>query len=181
MNMTAERVFLDDIVRTFRKTKALADGALAQVAAGDLHRAIDSDANSLAVLMLHVSGNLRSRFTDFLTSDGEKPDRDRDREFVAAGWTADALFARWQEGWEVALETIEALTPEDLTRTVYIRAEAFLVIEALNRAATHTAYHAGQIVLLARHFAGVGWRTLTIPRGQSAQAVGSYKQDAERV
>ncbi|MQA28959.1 MAG: DUF1572 domain-containing protein [Luteitalea sp.] len=177
--MNELRTYLDDVVRTFRKSKALAEGALAQMSDDDLRRAIDPDANSVATLMQHLSGNLRSRFTDFLTTDGEKPDRDRDTEFTANELSRDALLSRWQAAWEVTLAAIAGLEPHDLARTVHIRGEAFAVVEALNRAATHTSYHVGQIVLLAKHFAGPEWRSLSIPKGQSANyAVGKYKQQA---
>lgn len=170
-------VYLRDVVRTFRNYKALAAGALAQVADADLHTLVDPDANSIAIVMKHVAGNLRSRFRDFLTTDGEKPDRDRDAEFeMPAQASRDELLASWNSGWTTALSTIEALTPEDLERTVYIRGEAFAVVEALNRSATHTAYHVGQIVFLAKHLAGRDWKTLSIPKRQSAQySRGAFK------
>ena len=177
--MDALDLYLTDIARTFRKFKALAEEALAQIPDEDLRRAIDPDANSVAVLMQHLSGNLRSRFSDFLTTDGEKPDRDRDAEFEAGDLSRDALLSRWNAAWAITLASIGRLGPRDLTTTVYIRGEAFAVIEALNRAATHTSYHVGQIVLLAKHFAGPAWRSLSIPKGQSASyGVGNYKQDA---
>ena len=136
------------------------------------------DANSIAVIVKHLAGNLRSRFSDFLTTDGEKPDRDRDAEFDMAERVSRAeINAWWEDGWAIALASLESLTPEDLERTVTIRGEPFLVLEALNRLAAHTAYHVGQIVLLAKHFAGPNWKTLTIPKGQSRQyATGTFKQ-----
>ena len=158
-------VFLDDILRAFRNYKALGDGALAQVADADLHTLIDPDANSIAIIVKHVGGNLRSRFTDFLTTDGEKPDRDRDGEFeMPERASREQVLAMWNSGWHVAFSAIESLTPADLERTVYIRGEAFIVPEALNRSVTHTAYHVGQIVLLAKHFAGPKWKSLSIPK-----------------
>ncbi|MEO8260540.1 MAG: DUF1572 family protein [Acidobacteriota bacterium] len=168
--------FLNDIVRTYRHYKALGDGALAQVADANLHTLIDADANSIAIVVQHVAGNLRSRFRDFLTSDGEKPDRDRDAEFEMPEERPRAqILAAWEAGWSVALASVEALTPADLDRTVSIRGEAFLVAEALNRSITHTAYHVGQIVTLARHFASSEWRIMSIPRRQSAGASGDFK------
>jgi len=171
-----ESAYLLDLARTFRQYKRLGDGALAQVSDENLHTLVDPGANSIAIVMKHVAGNLRSRFTDFLTSDGEKPGRNRDGEFeMPATMSRDELLASWNEGFAITLAAIEALRPEDLDRTIYIRREAFLVVEALNRSVSHTAYHVGQIVYLAKHFAGPHWTTLSIPKGQSAQATGAYK------
>jgi len=169
--------FLRDIVRTYRNFKALAEKALAQVSDEQLHTTIDPDSNSLAVIVKHVGGNLRSRFTEFLTADGEKPDRHRDSEFeMPDRATRDQMIAGWEAGWSAALGAIEALTPEDLDRTVHIRHEAFLVVEALNRSVTHTAMHVGQIVMLAKHLAGPKWKSLSIPKGQSAAfGTGAFK------
>ena len=170
--------YLKDVVRTFRNYKALGERAIAQVTAdADLHKQIDADSNSLAVIVKHVAGNLRSRFRDFLTSDGEKPDRHRDGEFeMPERASRDQIVAWWNDGFGTALASIEALTPEDLDRTIYIRGEGFLVPEALSRSATHTAYHVGQIVYLARHLASPNWKSLSIPKGKSAQAaVGDFK------
>jgi hypothetical protein len=169
---------LTDVIRTFKQYKRLGDKAIAQVPDAHLHTEIDPGSNSVAVIVKHVGGNLRSRFRDFLTSDGEKPDRDRDREFEMPEQAArEQILEWWNRGWAVALGSIEALVPEDLDRTVTIRNEPFLVIEALNRSIGHTAYHVGQIAYLARHFAGPAWHTLSIPKGQSAAvaARGDYK------
>ena len=169
--------YLKDVVRTYRHYKTLGDSAIAQVADADLHTLVDPDANSIAIIMKHVAGNLRSRFRDFLTSDGEKPDRDRDAEFeMPEPASREQILADWHAGWSVTLASVESLTPPDLERTIFIRGEAFLVVEALNRSITHTAYHVGQIVTLARHFAGSRWRILSIPRRQSARfAQGDFK------
>ena len=169
--------YLRDVVRTFKNYKTLADKAIAQVAADDdLHVQIDPESNSIAVITKHVAGNLRSRFKDFLTSDGEKPDRNRDSEFeMPEAMRRADLLKRWDEAWAIALGSIEALTPEDLDRHITIRGEAFLVPEALNRSATHTAYHVGQIVYVARHLASGTWKSLSIPKGQSGQAGGDFK------
>jgi hypothetical protein len=169
--------YLTDIVRTYRYYKTLGEGAIAQVRAdADLHMLIDADSNSIAIVVKHLAGNLRSRFREFLTTDGEKPDRDRDAEFdVAASVTRGEILAWWNEGWTIALQAIEALTPDDLVRTITIRGEEFLVMEALNRLATHAAYHVGQIVYLARHFASPNWTTLSIPKGASQLAKGEFK------
>jgi uncharacterized protein DUF1572 len=169
--------YLRDVVRTFKNYQALGAKAIAQVPADDdLHKQIDPDSNSIAVIVKHVAGNLRSRFSDFLTTDGEKPDRNRDGEFEMPDRVSrDEVLAWWNEGFGIALASIEALTPEDLDRTVFVRGEAFLVPEALSRSATHTAYHAGQIVYVARHLASPNWKSLSIPKGQSAAAGGDFK------
>lgn len=170
--------YLRDVVRTFKNYQALGAKAIAQVPSdADLYKQIDPDSNSIAIIVKHVAGNLRSRFTDFLTTDGEKPDRNRDGEFeMPERVSRDEVLAWWNEGFGVALASIEALAPEDLDRTVFVRGEAFLVPEALSRSATHTAYHAGQIVYVARHLASPNWKSLSIPRGQSAAAArGDFK------
>ena len=159
-------LYLTDVVDQFRKLKALADGALAQVRDEDLLTALDPESNSLAVLIQHMAGNLRSRWTDFLSSDGEKPDRDRDSEFEVAGDASRAgLMDRWEEGWRCLFQALVALDEEDLAMTVLIRAEPHSVIKAINRQLTHYGYHVGQIVFLAKHFAADGWKTLSVPRG----------------
>jgi uncharacterized protein DUF1572 len=163
-------LYLQDIIDQFRKLKGLADGALAQVRAEDLFTSLDPESNTLAVLIQHMAGNMRSRWTDFLNSDGEKPDRNRDSEFVVAqGTTREALLDRWQEGWRCLFQTLAALTEEDLALTVLIRAEPHSVVKAINRQLTHYGYHVGQIVFLAKHFASDHWRTLSVPRGDSRQ------------
>jgi hypothetical protein len=163
--------YLQDAIRGFQNYKALGDGAMAQVPSdADFDRTLDADSNSIAVIVQHIAGNFRSRYRDFLTTDGEKPDRDRDREFETHGRaTREGVLRDWNEGWAVVMSALGALTPADLDRTVTIRGEAFLVLEALNRSLTHTAYHVGQIVFLARHFASPNWRSLSIPKGESAE------------
>lgn len=157
--------------------KTLGERAIAQTADADLHRQLDPESNSIAIVVKHLAGNLRSRFTDFLTTDGEKPTRDRDREFEMPDLVLrDEMLTWWDSSWAIALGSIEALTPADLERTVHIRGEAFVVIEALNRLMTHAAYHVGQIVYLAKHFAGPGWSTLSVPKNRSAEATGQYKK-----
>lgn len=169
--------YLRDIARTYRNYKALGERAMAQVSDADLHTLIDPDSNSIAIIVKHLAGNLRSRFSDFLTTDGEKPTRNRDAEFEMADQASRAEMMQWWESsWKVTLDTIDALTPEDLDRTVYIRKEAFLVVESLNRLVTHTAYHVGQIVFLAKHLAGSKWTSLSIPKGRSADAKGEFKK-----
>ena len=167
--MDIRAVYLKDLVRTFRLYRSLGDRAIAQVRAdADLHRRIDPDSNSIAIIVKHVAGNLRSRFGDFLTSDGEKPGRNREGEFdVPDQVPREEILKWWDEGWTIAMASIEALTPEDLDRTIHIRGEAFPVVEALNRSVTHTAYHVGQIVYLARHLAWPDWKSLSIPKAKS--------------
>lgn len=170
--------YLGDILRTYRNYKALGEKAIAQVHRDeDLHVQLDPGSNSIAVIIKHLSGNLRSRLRDFLTTDGEKPDRQRDAEFeMPERVLRTELLRWWDEAWAIALGALDALNPEDLERTIYIRGEALLVIEALNRNATHTAYHVGQIVYLARHFAAQDWKSLSIPKGKSAEyAKGDFK------
>lgn len=178
MGDAIEASCLSDLLRTFRNYKALGDGALSQVSDTDIHALVDADANSIAVITKHLAGNLSSRFTNFLTTDGEKPDRERDAEFeMGEPVSREAVVAWWENAWGTTLASLESLVPEDLGRTVTIRGESFLVIEALHRLATHTAYHVGQIVFLAKHLAGPRWKSLSIPKGQSSRyARGTFKQ-----
>jgi hypothetical protein len=163
--------YLEDLKRTYRGYQSLADRALAQIRNdADLHRAIGPESNTIAIIMKHVAGNLRSRFRDFLTTDGEKPDRNRDLEFeMPAPLSRADLFQGWHDGWTIAMQEIEALTPADLDKTVHIRGKGMLVVEALNRSVTHTSYHVGQIVYLVRHLTWPDWTPLTIPKGKSGQ------------
>jgi hypothetical protein len=159
--------YLSDALETFRSYKKLAEKATAQISDEEFFRAIDAEANSIAALTKHLGGNLRSRWTDFLTADGEKPDRDRDSEFVAEGDTRESLTAFWEAGWRALFGALEALTPADCGRTVKIRGEDYTVVKAINRALAHTAMHVGQIILLAKHFRGSDWETLSIPKNKS--------------
>ena len=164
-------VYLIDVLRGFHNYRALGEGAMTQVPSdADFDRMLDPDSNSIAMIVQHIAGNFRSRYRDFLTTDGEKPDRYRDREFEShSRATRESVLREWNGGWAVAMSALEALTPADLDRSITIRGEVFLVVEALNRSVTHTAYHVGQIVYLARHFASPNWRSLSIPRGHSAE------------
>jgi Protein of unknown function (DUF1572) len=163
-----EQHYLDDTLVQLRKLKTQAERAIAQLDDGQLTAVLDPEANSIAVIMRHMAGNMRSRWTDFLTSDGEKPDRNRDDEFVVPEETTRAnILAWWEDGWTRVLDAISSLRPEDLARTVTIRGEPHTVIEAINRQVSHYAAHVGQIVLLAKHYAGPRWETLSIPRGRS--------------
>lgn len=165
---TLARQLLDDYAVTFRKQKELAERALAQVDDAAFFAVLDAESNSLAVIVQHVAGNQRSRWRDFLTADGEKPDRNRDGEFeLAPGATRADVMARWDEGWSLLFDALAGLAPDDLLRTVTIRGEPHSVLQAIDRQLVHYAQHAGQIVLLAKHWAGPAWRTLSIPRGRS--------------
>lgn len=160
--------YLDNVRREYRRLKDLADRALAQVSDEDLFHVPDPMSNSLAVIIKHMSGNMRSRWREFLTSDGEKLDRHRDREFVIGeGDTADALKLAWEEGWAHALGALDSLEPGDLSRSVTIRGEPHSVVQAIQRQLSHYASHVGQIAYLSRSLAGEEWKSLTIPRGQS--------------
>ena len=160
-----EQDYLDDCVLQLRKLKAQADKAVAQIDDGQFFHLLDPDANSIALIMKHVAGNMRSRWTDFLTSDGEKPDRDRDSEFEETpDDTRETILARWEDGWSRMLGTVTALRPDDLGRTVTIRGEPHTVIQAINRQFSHYSAHVGQIVLLAKHLAGPRWQTLSMPK-----------------
>ncbi|HEV8117768.1 MAG TPA: DUF1572 family protein [Thermoanaerobaculia bacterium] len=166
-----ELEYRDEAARQFRGLKKAADRALAQVSDGDFFAALDPESNSIALIVKHLAGNMRSRFTDFLTSDGEKPDRRRDSEFeIEAGDTRESLLARWEEGWKITAAAIEPLTAEDFSKTVPIRGEPHTLLRAINRQLVHYGYHVGQIVYLAKHFAGPKWETLSIPRGKSEEA-----------
>jgi hypothetical protein len=164
------RHFLDDALGTLEKLRRLAEAAMAQIDDEAFWRRLDPESNAVGQLVQHVAGNQLSRWRDFLTTDGEKPDRDRDAEFeLAAGSTREAAMARWRAGWELTLATIGALAPDDLLHRVTVRGEPHTVLEAIDRQLAHYAQHCGQIVLLAKHFAGDRWRSLSIPRGRSRE------------
>ena len=169
MPLTVTNSFLADSLDLFRYYKHLADRATEQVPDAGLFATLDAESNSIAIIAKHISGNMRSRWTDFLSADGEKPDRDRDSEFAAPAKTRDELLAQWEAGWKCAFAALESLTDADLARTVQIRGEAHSVMQAINRNLNHTSYHVGQIVFLAKHFAGPEWKSLTIPRGKSRE------------
>ncbi len=161
---------IDDAVVQLGKLKDQADKAVAQVTADQLFAALDEEANSIALLMKHVAGNMRSRWTDFLTSDGEKPDRNRDSEFEPEALdTRETILAAWERAWKLTLDTVAGLRPNDLEKTVRIRGEGLTVVQAINRQLSHYAAHVGQIVLLAKHYAGPHWQTLTIPKRKTPQ------------
>jgi hypothetical protein len=160
--------FLAGTRAEFARQKAAAEKALAQLGDDDFFAQPDAESNSVAILVKHLAGNLRSRWTDFLTTDGEKPDRDRDGEFeIRPGDSRAALMAAWEDGWARLFTTLDALAPGDAGRTVRIRAERLTAAEAIQRQLAHTAGHVGQVILLARLRRGGDWRTLTVPRGES--------------
>lgn len=168
--MTDESTFLVEARRRFEESQSLIARAVAQLDDEQYFRTIDPESNSVANLVKHLAGNMRSRWTDFLTTDGEKPDRQRDREFVLDdGDTRSALTERLEAGWLLVHDALEALGPADLSRTVTIRSEPHSVTAAICRQLTHYAYHAGQIVFLAKHLRSSSWETLSVARGQSEQ------------
>jgi hypothetical protein len=165
-----DREYLEEAIRQFRGLKKVADRALAQTAAADFFTALDAGSNSIALIVKHLSGNMRSRWTDFLAADGEKPDRRRDSEFVVEpGDTRESLERRWEEGWRILFAAIEPLTSEDFRKTVLVRGKPHSVVKAINLQVAHYAYHVGQLVFLAKHFAGSRWESLSIPRGKSEE------------
>ncbi len=161
--------YLEDSLTLFRYYKQLAERAMEQVTDEQLFAALDEEANSIAVVVKHMAGNMRSRWTDFLTTDGEKPDRDRDSEFVAPPATRKGLLDVWEDGWARLFRALEPLSDADLGRTVTIRGEAHSVMQAVNRQLAHYAHHVGQIVMLAKHFAHDRWQSLSVPRNRSAE------------
>jgi hypothetical protein len=161
--------YLAEILRGLRGYKHFADAAIAQLGEEEFFRQISAEDNSIAIIMKHISGNMHSRFTDFLTSDGEKPDRHRDQEFVQENLTRAKLMQSWEAEWQRLFATIESLKPEDLERSITIRGEAHTVLEALNRALMHYTQHIGQIIFLAKHIRGAAWKTLSIARGKSEE------------
>ncbi len=177
--------YLENATSEFLKLKSLGDKALAQVTDAELFIALDQEANSIAVIIKHISGNQSSRWTDFLTSDGEKPDRHRDREFEMRGdETRASIMKRWEEGWQCLFRALEPLRGEDLLQPVVIRGEPHTVVQAINRQLAHYAGHVGQIVFLAKHLKAGEWKSLSIPRGKSAEfnaAMGAAQKGAARV
>ena len=165
--------YVKDSTGVFRYYKKLAERAMAQCPDDALFTALDAESNSIGIIVKHMAGNMRSRWKDFLTTDGEKPDRDRDSEFEAPAKTRAELIAMWEGGWKYVFDALEPLTDAELTRTVTVRSKPHSVMQAITRQVTHYAYHVGQISFLAKHFvtkSGRKWESLTIPRGQSKQA-----------
>jgi len=169
MPLEFTKSYLKDSIDLFRYYKRLGDRAMSQAPDEALFATVDPESNSIAIIVKHIAGNMRSRWTDFLTADGEKPDRNRDAEFEASPRTWGELNSLWESNWKLVFDALTPLTEADLSRTIYIRGEAHSVMQAINRNLTHTAYHVGQIVYLAKHFAGSNWVSLTVPRGKSAE------------
>jgi hypothetical protein len=160
---------IEDALAIFRQYKQLGEKAIAQVADEQLFATLDEESNSIAIIVKHITGNMRSRWTDFLTSDGEKPTRNRDSEFVDPPDTREAMLREWEQGWSCVFSALEPLTDADLPRTVTIRGEAHSVMQAINRQLAHYPMHIGQIILLAKHYAGPHWQTLSVARNRSAE------------
>src|ERR1700744_5085231 len=161
--------YLEDCLALFRQYKGLAERAMEQATDEQLLTTLDPESNSIAMIVKHLAGNMRSRWTDFLTTDGEKPDRRRDTEFIDPPPTRRALLDAWEDGWKRLFETLESLSEEDLKRTITIRGEAHSLMQAVNRQVAHYGLHVGQIVLLAKHFAGDRWKSLSIPKARSSE------------
>jgi Protein of unknown function (DUF1572) len=162
--------YIDEARRQLRGQKRLAEGAIAQLKDEELFRTIDPESNSVAIVVKHIAGNMRSRFTDFLTTDGEKPDRFRDQEFeLNSASTRDDVMRWWEEGWTQVFAALDSLKPEDVMRTVTIRGEPHTVLQAINRQIAHYSGHIGQIIFLAKHLRANEWKTLSIPRGKSEE------------
>ena len=172
MDHNVGAAYLEEALRSLRGHKRLAEGAFAQLRDEDFFLQLDDEANSIAILIKHLAGNMRSRFLDFLTSDGEKPDRNRDQEFIVELEPRPSraeLMRWWETGWKYVFDAITPLPPEDLAREVTIRHEPHTVLQAIHRQVAHYAYHVGQIVLLAKHIRGAEWKSLSVPRGKSAE------------
>lgn len=159
--------YTQDATDLFRYYKKLAERAMEQCPEEGLFRTFESESNSIAIVVKHLAGSMRSRWTDFLTTDGEKPDRNRDSEFEEPASTREELLAMWESGWAVLLDTTTGLSEADLTKTITIRSEPHSVMQAINRQVAHYSYHCGQIVFIAKHFRGAQWQSLSVPRGGS--------------
>jgi uncharacterized damage-inducible protein DinB len=166
-NEAVAKYYLETVVTTFQKQKALAEKAFAQLEPEGFHVTLDVESNSIAVIIKHMAGNMRSRWRDFLTSDGEKPDRNRDSEFVSETESVDELIRTWEAGWQEVFGALATLTPNDLLKTITIRGQEHTVLQAIERQIDHYAYHVGQIVFLAKHLKSEKWQTLSVARGQS--------------
>jgi hypothetical protein len=168
--MNIGSAYLEETMRSLRGHKRLAEGAMNQLSDAELFQVIDPESNSVAIIVKHIAGNMRSRWTDFLTSDGEKPDRHRDQEFIVdEHMTRENLMAMWERGWQCVFETLQSLQPDDLSGIVTIRGQEHTVLQAISRALAHYAYHVGQIVFVAKHLKSSDWKTLSVPRGKSEE------------
>jgi hypothetical protein len=169
MTLKLTTSYLEDSLSLFRYYKKLAEAAMEQVTDEQLVLTLDAEMNSIALIVKHMAGNMRSRWTDFLTSDGEKPDRNRDSEFVEPPSTREELMKAWESGWICLFSALEPLCASDLDRRVTIRGEALSVMQTVNRQLAHYSYHVGQLVFLAKHFQHARWKSLSVPRGKSAR------------
>lgn len=160
--------FHNDAVQSFRSYKNMAERAIEQVSEEEFFKTIDAEANSIAVIVKHIAGNIHSRWKDFLTTDGEKETRNRDTEFVLVDDTRESLMEFWETGWQTLFDNIEPLTTDDFSKTIAIRGEPHTIVEAINRQLTHYSYHIGQIVFLAKHYRSTEWKTLSVPKNKSA-------------
>jgi hypothetical protein len=161
--------YMEDSLELFRYYKKLAERAMEQVTDAQLFETLDEESNSIGIVVKHMTGNMRSRWRDFLTTDGEKPDRNRDTEFVDPPFTREALYHVWDDGWNYVFRALEPLSDADLGRTITIRGEAHSVMQAINRQVAHYAHHVGQIVMLAKHLAHDRWQSLSVPRNRSTE------------
>ncbi|MCU0240565.1 MAG: DUF1572 domain-containing protein [Pyrinomonadaceae bacterium] len=161
--------YLSDAIQSFRNYKKLADKAIAQVSDEDFFRQIDAESNSIAIIIKHIAGNQISRWTDFLTTDGEKDFRNRDSEFISENETRESLLGFWERGWKCLFDALESLSVDDFSKTITIRGQAHTICEAINRQLTHYPMHIGQIIFLAKHFSSADWQTLSVPKNKSAQ------------
>jgi hypothetical protein len=168
MNANIIENYLTDAIASFRNYKKLADKAIAQVSDEAFFRLIDAESNSIAIIVKHIAGNQLSRWTDFLTSDGEKDFRNRDSEFITENETRESLLEFWERGWQCLFAAIESLTVANFAKTITIRGQSHTICEALNRQIAHYAYHIGQITFLAKHFRAADWQTLSVPKNKSA-------------
>jgi hypothetical protein len=175
--MSVEKHFLENTIGVFKNYRSIAEKAMAQLTADkEFHYAPDAESNSIAVIIKHMSGNMISRWTDFLTTDGEKPNRNRDGEFIDGSETLEQLMQIWEKGWNVFFNTLNSLTENDLMKTVTIRGEGLTALQALSRQTAHYSYHIGQIVFLAKHIKSTGFKSLSIPKNKSAEhSKGSYQ------
>jgi hypothetical protein len=161
--------YLKDSLAVLEQYKRMGERAMEQVSDEELFALLDEESNSIAIIVKHIAGNMRSRWTDFLTTDGEKPDRQRDSEFVEPPQSRQALMAVWEDGWQLVFTALNPLTDDDLARKVFIRGEAHSVMQAINRQVAHYSCHIGQIAMLAKHFRGRNWQSLTIPKNRSTE------------
>jgi hypothetical protein len=169
--MSSGKIFIEETIKSFKGLKSNAEKALEQLADSDIHWSMNEESNSIAIIMKHISGNMISRWTDFLTTDGEKPDRNRDSEFIDEFTSSQQLMDYWNRGWAVCIDSLSSLSEKDLEKTINIRKEPHTVIRAMQRSLAHIAYHCGQIVYIAKQLKGADFKSLSIPRGESAKYV----------